>query len=254
MSSEVKISKSDFCQKYYMRDESWLPITKPKVKELDLVSRIQDGILNRNESHDILAVGLRGTSKSSSLLALSRLVDPDFNIDNVAFTIEEQIEKSSRFSRGSVILFDDAGTEGAGSSRNSLSKENRKLSDVSQMSRTDGVPTFYTTTEDGRIDKRIRSMFTYVLTPVKKITYNHGLASVLEVHINAQIINKDPSSEFLVKSYRKKLSYGSGNITHVVVPHCPKDLMKEYSTLRKQRLDKVRRRTILTSKYNKQEE
>lgn len=250
MSSEI--SRRDFLQQYYMRDKTWKPLTKPRIETNDFVQTIRDGVLFNNETHDILCLGLKGSSKSSSCMGLAKLIDPNFSIKNVAFNIDEQVELSKTLPKGSVILFDDAGMMDGGSSRRSMSTVNQVMMDIAQMCRTDKHITIYTTIEDSRLDKRVRTQFPYIVSPVQKISYDWGLASVLEVFKNTQFINREQSGETFVQIQRSRLKYGSGNLTHVVVPHCPKDLMIEYNELREKRLETARSRAITTQKYKKE--
>lgn len=237
-----------------MRDKTWKPLTNPKVETADFIQTIRDGVLYNNETHDILCLGLKGSSKSSSSMGLAKLIDPNFSVENVAFNIDEQIELSKTLPKGSVILFDDAGMMDGGSSRRSMSTVNQTMMDIAQMCRTDKHITIYTTMEDSRLDKRVRTQFPYVMSPVQKINYDWGLASVLEVFKNTQYINREQSGETFVQIQRARMKYGSGNLTHIVVPHCPRDLMIAYNEKRAGRLEDVRNKTIRTNKYYKEEE
>lgn len=248
------ISKSDFSQKYYLRDQKWDPLSRPRVEVPDFLESIKDRVVNRNESCDILYAGPRGTAKSSSAMGTGMLLDKNFSIKHIAFTIDEYIELTKKLPRGSTILVDDGGMSDAASSRKSMTNDNQKMMDVVQMCRTDNHNTIYTTIDDGRLDKRIRNTFTFVATPVRKITYNFGLATVVELFENKQSIIRNPTSETFVQLSRQKPMYGSGRLTHMVIPHPPIDLMISYNKRRQERLEDARKRALTTAEYDKLQE
>lgn len=84
----------------------------PKYSKNYLVEFIKTRVLDYNKNFMGICCGPTGSGKTYSMIRLGELIDPDFKITNIVFTVKEFIEllNSKTLKRGAVILFDEAGT------------------------------------------------------------------------------------------------------------------------------------------------
>ena len=105
-----------------------------------------------------VAVGQVGSGKSYTAMSIGCLLDPNFNIDNIAFTPTEFLSAmdvaSKRKKYGQVIVFDEMGV-GMGS-RNWNSVQNRLTSEFLQTARHLRLISIFTVPTMGFIDKQAR--------------------------------------------------------------------------------------------------
>lgn len=253
------ITKQEFKKAWYPQ---WEPLDKHGLL-LDTKFDVFDFIYNRvtkyNESYDIMITGHRGGSKSSSAVSIASLLDPHFCLDNVCFSVEEWIELVSSFKmrHGGVVILDEVGTEGSLSSRTSMSKDNRKTSDIVQMYRTDRIITIYVSVDDSRIDKRVRSLSSVAATPISKLNdkqnNGYGLASEVDIKYRyskptgegKQNQRGDGSSGYMDSEVKHWRYARKGVIKSIIVPHPPIELWKGYEKKRAERLEDVKTAAVL---------
>jgi ABC-type dipeptide/oligopeptide/nickel transport system ATPase component len=105
-----------------------------------------------------VAVGQVGSGKSYTAMSIGCLLDPDFNIDNIAFTPTEFLSAmdvaSKRKKHGQVIIFDEMGVGMA--SRSYMSIQNRLTSEFLQTARHLRLISIFTVPTMGFIDKQAR--------------------------------------------------------------------------------------------------
>lgn len=149
---------------------------------MNIFRNIRNDVILRNESWDIFIAQKRGAGKSAIATRLAMMLDPNFSMDHVCFTVSQFVHLlTSRQDPGTVLVFDDLGTQGGGSSRKWQKKESQDLADIMQLNRTDGIITIATSLELERGEKRLRAGFALMADPGKKLsnadTGDHGLAS-----------------------------------------------------------------------------
>lgn len=179
----------------------WQPIFKddfPQFKENQNIFKfIRESVTERNESWDFFIAQQRGLGKSTIALSIAKLIDPNFSINNICFTASDFADKMvSGLPRGSVIIFDDMGTSQGGSSRKWQAKGVHELADVMQLNRTDGIITIGTSIELERSEKRLRSGFRSLISPIKKLSHaetGNGLAIDIELRVKSIDVFNDTS-------------------------------------------------------------
>lgn len=213
-------------------------------KQFDIFEFIRYSVIHYNESFDIFIAGLRGTGKSTVAYACAMLIDPYFDTDRWVFKSEKYLEIITTPQRkGTVVVFDEVGTQKSGSSRKWQKDDAHDLADITQVNRTDGIITIGTSLEHSRGEKRFRTGFRVIVQPIKKVTnmetHGNGMAIDVEIRVNEYDV-------FNNMVYRKLFRYApGGRIKHVRLYHPPVDKWMEYQ---KHRAD------FLTSIKKKQEE
>ncbi|NIA12350.1 MAG: hypothetical protein GWP10_22205 [Nitrospiraceae bacterium] len=111
-------------------------------------------------------VGDPGSGKSYSALRLAEVISKQFNrkfsVDNVVFKAADFIDLLSdakRLKKGEVVIFDEAGTGEAMSSRNWYSIQNKLVDSAVQTFRFKNLYVFFTTPLDSFVDSHARKLF-----------------------------------------------------------------------------------------------
>ena len=127
-----------------------------------LVKRIREN----NKNFVGIFTGNPGSGKSYSALRLAEVLSKQFNrkfsVDNVVFRAADFIDLLShadRLKRGDVIIFDEAGTGEAMSSRNWNSIQNKLVDSAVQTFRFKNLYVFFTTPLDSFVDSHARKLF-----------------------------------------------------------------------------------------------
>lgn len=210
-------------------------------KQFDIFEFIRYSVVHYNESFDIFIAGLRGIGKSTVAYGIAMLIDPNFDNDKWVFESEKYIEIiTNKQRKGTVVVFDDVGTQKSGSSRKWQKEDAHDLADITQVNRTDGIITIATSLEHSRGEKRFRSGFRVIVQPIKKVTnmetHGNGMAIDVEIRVSEYDI-------FNNVVYRKLFRYApGGRIKHVRLYHPPADKWKEYQRHRSDFLTAVKKK------------
>lgn len=212
--------------------------TQGIANKIPFLQKIRDE-LALNQSVDTLIYGTRGDGKSSVGIALGYLIDKNFSTRNIVFTMDDFLKLAHTLPKGSVIVFDETGTQSSGmSSRNFMSEGNKDTVDVWQMVRTKQICTICITLDANRIDNRIRETFRYHIVPMMKLdntaTKGHGLAVVCDV----REIVKAKTEEGSDTLFSLKTSKPDG-VAWLSIPLPPADLIEEYEAKRNYLLNKM---------------
>lgn len=172
---------------------SWNPIFSADypqfTKNENILGNIYDLVINKNESWDFFIAQQRGMGKSTIAISLAKTLNPAFSVDNVCFTSEHFIEfMTTKQPKGSVVIFDDMGTAQGGSSRKWQAHGAHEIADIMQLNRTDAIITIGTSIELERSEKRIRSGFRALISPVNKLSHNetkNGMAIDIEMRVKS---------------------------------------------------------------------
>jgi predicted transcriptional regulator len=199
---------------------------------MNIFRKIRNDVVYQNESWDIFIAQKRGAGKSAIATRLAMMLDPNFSMDHVCFTVSKFVHLlTSRLQPGTVLVFDDLGTQKGGSSRKWQKKESQDLADIMQLNRTDGIITIATSLELERGEKRMRAGFALMADPGKKLsnadTGGHGLASRI-------ILRKKITDVFDGTTHWQYWRYAAGGrIVAIDVSHPPSDFwMGEYKAER----------------------
>jgi hypothetical protein len=219
-----------------MKRKEWNPIFKSGYPHLggaltDPFAYFRNAVINRNESWDIFIAQDRGAGKSATAMGMAMMIDPHFTIDHWCFTTERFIELITTPQRkGTVVVFDDMGTQGGGSSRKWNAEGAHDLADIMQLNRTDGIITIGTSLELARSELRFRRGFKVLVSPEKKLsnedTRGRGLATLVDLRIKSTDVFNDEVR------YKLMRYAPGGRIKRVVVPHPPVDMWLKYQGIR----------------------
>ncbi|NIA12236.1 MAG: hypothetical protein GWP10_21590 [Nitrospiraceae bacterium] len=209
-------------------------------RNTDIFKRIRWNVVVRNESWDIFIAQRRGAGKSTVAIRLALLLDPYFTLDHICFTVSKFVGLlTSRQRPGTVIVFDDLGTQEGGSSRKWQKQEAQDLADIMQLNRTDGIITIATSLELERGEKRLRAGFSLMVDPGEKLsdveTGGRGLAS--RIRMRQKVVDV-----YSGKVRWQYLRYTSGGrIVAIDISHPPADFwVGEYQTMRNEFLDSIK--------------
>ena len=120
---------------------------------------IRERLWIRHTNALIAIFGEPGSGKSLSAITLARLVDDHFSLDNVVFTPEEFLERLDKASRGTVVIFDEAGV--GIPAREWQSLQNKLLNYVLQTFRYQNICVIFTTPHISYIDRQARHLLHY---------------------------------------------------------------------------------------------
>ena len=210
--------------------------------KFNIFQQIRNDVVKRNESWDIFIAQKRGAGKSAMALRMALLLDPHFSLNKVCFTVSDFVDTiTTRQTPGTVVIFDDLGTQEGGSSRKWQKREAHDLADIMQLNRTDGIITIATSLELDRGEKRLRAGFGLLVDPGTKLssaeTHGHGLASRI-------IMRQKITDVFDGTTFWQYWRYaGGGRIVAIDISHPPAELWKAYRVKRDEFLAQVKHAT-----------
>lgn len=208
--------------------EDFRPLKRERPEQIDFIADLKK-MNQSNEIVDILVTGMRGDGKSTWAMGICHLLDSNFSVNNICFDKNELISLAASLNYGSAILLDEGGTSESGmSSRKSMSNDNQELTDVWRKIRTRGLYVVVISPDKDDLDKRVRSSFRFVCTPVKKLTdeetNGHGMA------IKSLIVENFKEYDDIELFKMKKRFYKG--IKLVTIPAPPADLIYSYEKKR----------------------
>ena len=212
----------------------WNPIFKedfPQFKEnQNIFEYIRSSVVERNESYDFFIAQQRGMGKSTIAIAIAKMLDPNFSVKNISFKAGDFAEKMiSGMPKGTVLVFDDMGTAQGGSSRKWQAGGVHELADIMQLNRTDGIITIGTSIELERSEKRLRSGFRCLISPVEKLAHaqtHNGMAIDVEMRVKTIDIFNDQS---IFKLWRYS---NGGRVKLIRLYHPDAAIWGEYQSMR----------------------
>lgn len=151
-------------------------------------------------------VGETGNGKSWSALCLAEVLDPNFSIDQVAFTPIEFLElvQSEEYGKGSFIVFDEAGV--GISNRDWYSEVNKQVGFVMDTWRDQNRGAIFTLPSLGGLDKKaLGRLHGYI--DMKGINYQDGVSlgkyyNIVQDTWSGQIYRKFPEFRKPGKNYK----------------------------------------------------
>lgn len=180
---------------------NWKPVFKEDFPQFqqnqNIFQYIYDSVINKNESWDFFIAQQRGMGKSTIAIAIAKMLDSNFSVDNICFTVKDFVElMTTKQPKGSIVIFDDLGTAKGGSSRKWQSGQAHDIADIMQLNRTDGIITIGTSIELDRTEKRLRAGFRCLISPTVKLSHTqtgNGMAIDIEMRIKSiDVFNDEP--------------------------------------------------------------
>ena len=191
---------------------------------------IQSRLLYQNKNALVLTAGETGSGKSLTALAMAHDIDPSFCFENlddrIAKSAEEFLLKTSKMSKGQVIIWDEAGI--GLSSSEWWERANILVNYVLQTFRHENIAVIFTAPSMKDLDSKARTRFHYFVQPVG-IDFKEQYAKVK--------IRRWEHNPELGKTYSKRLVKKVGKIKMVLeyleVPLIPRNVLESYESIMK---------------------
>jgi len=168
-----------------------------KKSKLTLVNYINKRIRS-NKNFLCCFVGPTGSGKSYACLRLTEHLDPNFNINRIAFSVEEffSIITNQKLPPGSVIIFEEAGVNI--SSQEWWSKSNRAFNYFGQTSRHRNHILLFNSPDFSYISSSTRKLF-HMICEMKKIDYVKKRSIIKPFYIQTNLRTGKAYYKFLRK-------------------------------------------------------
>jgi ABC-type dipeptide/oligopeptide/nickel transport system ATPase component len=150
-----------------------------------IVERIKNRLHNQNKNFLMIICGATGSGKSYSALRLAELIDPEFTIDNLVFSVEDfmSLLTSGKLKKGNVIVFDEAGV--GIPAREWFSLSNKAINYVFQTFRHENLCVIFTCPSFDFIDSQTRKLFhAYLETLAIDFKREQVICKYMEIEYN----------------------------------------------------------------------
>ena len=144
--------------KYEIQPENWNPDMPEIVRGNPVLRHFVWAPMHRHKDNYMAAFcGETGSGKSYAALSVAEAVDPDFTVDQIAFSVVEFLELviDDSYGPGSIIVFEEASVE-AGSDEY-MTKKNKALRQVSEIWRHQRRGALFTYPAFNRLDPDVRA-------------------------------------------------------------------------------------------------
>lgn len=143
---------------YEIQPENWRDDMPERVQENPVLRHFVWGPMHRHKDNYMAAFcGETGSGKSYAALATAEAVDPNFTVDQIAFSVIEFLELviDDSYGPGSIIVFEEASVE-AGSDEY-MTKKNKALRQVAEIWRHQRRGALFTYPAFKRLDPDVRA-------------------------------------------------------------------------------------------------
>lgn len=211
---------------------------KPTLKNV-IINPIRNKIRNDYLNHLTISEGPTGCGKSLSDLKKCIMVDPDFNVERCAFTIDQFIKickpNGKALKAGSAILFDESGTKDAIGNRNFMARTQKTFLGFTQSFRSMRFYVAYNAPKKSMIDLQIRQLchqqYSFVSKAKKrKVTIWKVYNNAFKNYAPDKPIGPHPV--ILRDGIRKRVP-----MVEIGLP--PKWLIRDYSKLKNENIAKI---------------
>ena len=224
---------------------------KPKLglaqEAFDIFGYLRETAMYSNMNWDFFCSGHRGLGKSSSMIGASMLIDPEFNLDNVVFGMEDWIERlnSGDLHKGNVVVWEEFGSTFSASSRRFMNQENLAITDIFQVFRTDGLIEFLTLPVASWGDLRVRQIVQGFMSPLhkKKIKREYGGKIYNEYYIECAI-RFWVFNPFIEEIMKKIPRADNSRIIAIDIPHPPAKFWEKYEVKREEFKKEVYKKAV----------
>jgi len=157
-----------------------------KIKEINYLGKENTFDITVLKNHNYILsnkIISHNSGKSWSALRMGELLDPNFNIDNVAFSPGELIKLIRDLPKKSVAVMDEAGVSYG--SRDFMSRSNKALGGIFQAFRFRQIALIWTLPDVSMIDVNARRLaHTYLETLPVDYVHNHSRVKWYEIKTN----------------------------------------------------------------------
>lgn len=143
---------------YEIQPRNWTDDMPPAVRENPVLRHFVWAPMHRHKNNYMAAFcGETGSGKSYAALRVAEAVDPNFTVDQIAFSVVEFLELviDDSYGPGSIIVFEEASVE-AGSDEY-MTKKNKALRQVSEIWRHQRRGALFTFPAFKRLDPDVRA-------------------------------------------------------------------------------------------------
>jgi len=209
---------------------------KPKYSVNPFIEYIKVRCLDKNKNFMGFCIGSTGSGKSYTIIRAAEIIDPDFNIDHIVFSVKEfmQLLNSGTLKRGSVIMFDEAGVGIPKKMWYSLS--NKLFNFILQTYRWLNLVVFFTSPEMN-IDSDSLKLF-HCLIETTRIDLNENMSYAKPMMIDSNYKTH--------KTYFKYLRVTDGErtdkLTEVGFKLANKDLLEKYEAKKRAFSERLNKR------------
>lgn len=116
--------------------------------------------LKENKNLNIVFTGKVGGGKSYASITTGNYLNPNFDLENVCYTIADFIERVQTQPKGTVIILDEAGV--SASNRDTMTKESKTLSKVIETTRYLQQISIFNLPNLAFLDKHVKTMLDLV--------------------------------------------------------------------------------------------
>jgi hypothetical protein len=180
--------------------------------------------LKHNQNALIAMTGQTGTGKSMCALEFARLIDKDFNVDKVVFTVKDFLELLKELKKGEVVVFDEAGVDF--DARRSSSNKNVFFSNILKTFRYRNIPTIFTLPHLAMLDKNARRLFHYWVK-TQSIDYDRNICWTKFYVIDSQDDWSDVLKRYMVRVFDPE-THEKRRIVRIGFNKPPQKLVDEY--------------------------
>ena len=224
---------------------------KPKLslaqESFDIFGYLHETALYGNANWDFFCSGHRGKGKSSAMLGISMLIDPEFNLDRIVFGMEDWVEllNSGDLHKGNVVMWEEFGSTFSASSRRFMNQENLAITDIFQVFRTDGLIEFLTLPVASWGDLRVRQIVQGFMSPLRKKKIKREFEGkmyneyYIECAIRFWVFN--PFVEEIMKKIPRA---DNSRIIAIDVPHPPQKMWERYEVKREEFKKEVYKKAV----------
>lgn len=147
------------------------PKRKPPTKGIVILGNYISKKIKKNENLLCVFLGIPGSGKSYSAMAIAEFLDSNFTVDRVAFTASEFVSllqlPPDQLPSGSVIIFDEASTQM--NSRLFYSRLNIQINFILQTFRYRNLIVFFCLPDNSFLDSAARKLFNLYIQPLRKL-------------------------------------------------------------------------------------
>ena len=158
-----------------------------------LINQVKSRLRNKQNFIALIA-GSTGSGKSYLSMKIGELIDRNFNVDKIAYTVQELLEQVRIGQEGECLVLDESGV--AFGSRRAMSRDNVILSNVLETFRFKSLALLLCVPDLGQVDINARRL-AHVFIETKQIDYEHQLLIVkwFNIHVDrwsGEILHKYP--------------------------------------------------------------
>lgn len=199
----------------------------PKIKKYPILKEIWVNVFRRRMNQIILVNGLPRTGKSELCLWLGYMLDPNFSMDNIAFTYRDFLTKIKESKKvGDVLIWEEAGTIEGANARKFFSESNVSASSLFQSLGWKRQIAIINLPCKIMLDKHVR-LLVHAIIDTKGVDYNNNVCRA-KFYWARYSASKD------IQYRQSHVFFKNGilqKVTDLEVGRAPKPLRREYMKL-----------------------